>query len=111
MENVVEYQLLLLNKYNCIFLSYYTYHSVKALHNHSGVQYFTEDVQFYHWNVIQNEATVCCRTMRTPLSGGVGCLECLSDWIKKYIHYRSKVWGHLEMSLLLKENKCSCPLK
>jgi hypothetical protein len=27
-------------------------------------------------------------------------------WAKKserYIHYRSKVWGHLEMSLLLKE--------
>ena len=38
-------------------------------------------LQFYHWNVIQNEATVCCRTMRTPLSGRVGCLECI------YIYY------------------------
>ena len=28
-----------------------------------------------------------------------------------HIHYRSKVWGHLEMSLFLKENLKNCPLK
>jgi hypothetical protein len=38
--------------------------------------------QFYNWNVIQNEATVCFGTMRTPPSGRVGCLECLFNWIK-----------------------------
>jgi len=30
------------------------------------------------------------------------------DWdcINEYIHYRSKVWGHLEMSLFFKEKHC-----
>ena len=27
------------------------------------------------------------------------------------VHYRSKVWGHLEMSLFLKENHICCALK
>ena len=37
---------------------------------------------FYFWNLIQNEATVCFRTIRTPPSGRLGCLECFSDWKK-----------------------------
>jgi len=28
-----------------------------------------------------------------------------------HVHYRSKVWGHLEMSLFLKEKHFFCPLK
>lgn len=41
--------------------------------------------QFYHWNVMQNEATVCFRTMRTAPSDQVGFLECLSDWIHFFL--------------------------
>lgn len=37
--------------------------------------------QFCHWNVIQNEATVCFRTMRMPPRVRVGCLQSVSDWI------------------------------
>lgn len=29
--------------------------------------------QLFHWNVIQNEFTVCFRTMQTPPSVQVGC--------------------------------------
>jgi hypothetical protein len=28
-----------------------------------------------------------------------------------YVHYRSKVWGQLEMSLFVKEKHIFCPLK
>ena len=28
-----------------------------------------------------------------------------------HVHYRSNVWGHLEMSLFLKEKDIFCPLK
>ena len=31
--------------------------------------------------------------------------------IQKYMHYRSKVWGHLEMSLFLKEKHIFLTLK
>ena len=35
------------------------------------------------------------------------------DWyyVYVYIHYHSKVWGHLEMSLFLKEKHIFCSLK
>jgi hypothetical protein len=44
-------------------------------HTHSEIA-FLSSPKFYHWKVIQNEAMVCFRTMRAPLSGRLDCLEC-----------------------------------
>jgi hypothetical protein len=66
--------------------------------------------------IIAKHCTIVIRANNPPSKNmckywTINCAFLYYTYAKQYIHYRSKVWGHFEMSLFLEDKHIFCPLK